>query len=235
MHYIGITTQRLVERFRQHKDRVKRNSKSLIHIAMREYGVDNFEIEAIESGIPSELAEYKESYYIKQFNSFYRDGNGYNMTSGGFGIPNYQFSDDVRKHLSAVNKGRKFSAERNERIRIAMTGRYYKPEWKAALSKARMGRFTGEDNSFYGKQHTEHTKQLIRKNNSGYIVLQLDDNGAVLREFYNAVDAGKWVAENVSSAAPNTCTGRIRVVCGSKNPDCKAYGFRWRYKERSID
>ena len=236
MKYVGVTSQTLKERFRQHKIcAVIRNSKSLIHQAMREYGVDKFDIHLLEDGISEEYAEETEIKYIQQYDTYYAHGNGYNMTLGGYGTHGYIVTDEARRKISESGIGRKYSEERNEKLREINTGRYYKPEWKAALSKARMGRFTGADNNFYGKHHSEQTKQKIRETNSGLPVLQVDVMGTIVNEFYNLHDAGVYASEHLSSAKANTCAGRIRVVCNNVNKPCMAYGYYWRFKERSID
>lgn len=236
MKYVGVTCQTLKARFNQHKVcAMVRHSKSLIHQAMREYGVDKFEIHLLEDGISEENAEESEIRYIKQYDTYYAYGNGYNMTLGGYGTHGYIVTDEARRKISESGIGRKYSDERNEKLRRINTGRYYKPEWRIALSKARIGKFVGEKNNFYGKHHSEQTKQKIRETNSGLPVLQIDDTGNIVNEFYNLHDAGVFASEHLSSAKANTCAGRIRVVCCSTHKICKAYGYIWRFKERSID
>lgn len=236
MKYVGVTSQSLKERFRQHiSHAVYKQSKSLIHQAMREYGVDKFEIHLIEDGIPENHAEDAEIKYVQQYDTYYARGNGYNMTLGGYGTHGYIVTDDARQKISESGIGRKYSDERNEKLRRINTGRYYKPEWRKALSNARIGKFIGEKNSFYGKHHSERTKQKIRETNSGPSVLQIDNSGNIVNEFYNLHDAGVYTSEHLSSAKANTCAGRIRVVCRSTHKPCKAYGYFWRFKERSID
>ena len=46
-----------------------------------------------------------------------------------------------------------------------MTGRYYKPEWKEAL-KSSIGDRTGKNNPFYGKKHSNATKERISVKNA---------------------------------------------------------------------
>ena len=235
MQYVGCTSQSVAERFKQHTYDVKRTT-DMLHTAMGEYGITNFDVELIEDNIPTEKAEEAERYYIELYNTYYLNGHGYNMTIGGHGTIGYKFTQEDRAKISNIHKGRKFSAERNEYLRIINTGREYKPEWREALSKARLGKFTGTDNSFYGKHHTDDTKLKIRESNSGLAVVQLDDAGNIINEFYNLHDAGQWVSDNgLTKAKGTTCAGRIRVVCYSTTKACKAYGYFWKFKERSID
>lgn len=234
-YYVGITSQGVEERFKGHLWDAHRGSKTIFHSALRKYGVENFKLEVLESDIPQELAEERERYYIKAYDSYYPSRKGYNMTEGGNGTIGYIFTEEARQKISDAHRGRKFSAERNEHIRQIMTGREYKPEWRESLSQARLGRFTKEDNPFYGKHHTEATKQAIRENNSGDKVLQLDLGGNVVNEFFNLMDAGRWASEHVSKAKYTTCATRIREVCVSANKKCTAYGYRWQLKGKSID
>ena len=159
------------------------------------------------------------------------------MTIGGSGTIGYVFTDEVKHRMSVANTGRTYTAERNEKIRIAMTGREYLPEWRDALSKSRIGRFSGENNSFYGKHHSDATKSKISDANTKYTILQLDTkSGEILKTFKNSMEAASWVVEHgFSKANPATCVGRILLVCKSENEECTAYGFKWRLKEKSID
>lgn len=55
----------------------------LFHKKIREYGIDNFELEILEE-VPNKCdLDEKEQYWIKEKNSFVKNGNGYNLTTGG--------------------------------------------------------------------------------------------------------------------------------------------------------
>ena len=54
----------------------------MIHKAIQKYGVDNFSIEIVEDGIPSEFINEKEKYWIMFYDS---NRTGYNQTPGGDG------------------------------------------------------------------------------------------------------------------------------------------------------
>ena len=55
---------------------------TLFSKALYKYGLNNFNFEILEECREEELND-KEIYYIKENNSYYLDGNGYNMTRGG--------------------------------------------------------------------------------------------------------------------------------------------------------
>ncbi len=234
--YVGITKRGYKFRFREHISSAKCGSNNLLHCAIRKYGESNFSLELVQSNVPTEDIGEVEQFYIKYYNTYYKDRCGYNMTVGGNGTIGYEFTDEVKARMSKANSGRKYTKERNERIRAAMTGRYYPDEWRKALSAARLGKYTGEDNPFYGKHHTEHTKRLIGENNTKYTIEQYDKStGCLVNTFSSAMDAARWVVNNgLSKAEIGTCNTRILYVC--KKPDrCSAYGFIWKSIEKCID
>lgn len=229
--YVGAAKHGHVKRLSEHcRDAHKEHSN--LHDDILKYGAEVFTTELLEDNISDEQWQEKERFYIAKYNTYYGDNpEGYNMTRGGLGTVGYKFTDRDRAKMSAAHKGCTFSPERNQYLREIMTGREYKQEWRDALSAARLGRFTKEENPFYGKHHTEEVKQFIRETNSGDHVLQIDASGNVVAEFFNLMDAGRWASENVSSARYTTCATRIREVCKSSNPKCTAYGYHWKLKE----
>lgn len=77
--YIGqaINTQK---RFTSHKSRSKLDlDNSILHKAMKKYGIENFYVEILESQIKN--YNEREKYWISKFNSIYP--NGYNILKGG--------------------------------------------------------------------------------------------------------------------------------------------------------
>ena len=79
--YIGKTEYSIEKRWKEHcNDAFKdRNEKRPLYVAIRKYGIKNFNIELIEE---TNIPEEKEIYWIKYYNSF---ENGYNATLGGDG------------------------------------------------------------------------------------------------------------------------------------------------------
>ena len=75
--YIGQTTQRVRERFRQHY----RRKNSFIGQIMRDFKIENFTIEVIEECETQEQLNRREIFRIKFFNCMVP--NGYNVDSGG--------------------------------------------------------------------------------------------------------------------------------------------------------
>lgn len=95
--YIGLTTKSLQERWQQHINSAKTKQDNFyFHKALRKYGVENFQIEEIDTANSIEELKQKEIYYISLYHSCIYDSNycnGYNMTFGG----------DLNFHLKGEN------------------------------------------------------------------------------------------------------------------------------------
>lgn len=235
--YVGITCRGYLVRWKEHVLNASEGSKVILHNAIRKYGADNFRVELLESDVPDDLIESRERHFIELYQSHYSTGQGYNMTEGGGEVCGYHHTETSKSKISESLKGHRFPESRNIKIQQAMTGREYKPEWREALSAVRKGRFTKDDNPFYGKHHTDLTKSKISKANSKHRVQAIcPSTGEVVRVFANTCEAGRWiVSSGASLSKPLTCSGRIGEVCRGCNPKCTAYGYHWRFEERSID
>lgn len=236
-HYVGVTCRDYLTRFKEHILNASEGSKTILHNAIRKYGLENFDIMLLETDVPDNLISEREKYYISLYNTFYTSGIGYNMTEGGGGVAGYKHTDTSKLQISESLKGHVFPESRNNKIKESMTGRVYKPEWREALSRARLGRFTGVNNPFFGKHHSDATKAIISKANSKRRILQIDiKSDEIISVHENLNSAGRWVVEaGLSNAQYTTCALRIGEVCRNSNSSCTAYGFHWRYEERSID
>jgi len=159
-HYIGLTTS-LEQRTKEHKKNAKSGSSKYLYKAIRKYNmVDNLELIEIDTAdTKDELCE-KEIQYIQEYNSYYMNGNGYNMTYGGEGTNGYVHTEEVKQRMSEAQiayfenpEARQRASEaqiayyennpdagkeRGERIR-----RHYEnnPEARQKLSEAQIARF----------------------------------------------------------------------------------------------
>jgi hypothetical protein len=106
-HYIGLTTTSLKQRQTQHKQFAKNGDKKCLYRAIRKYEiVDTFELIEIDKADTIEELREKEIRYIAQYNSYYMNGNGYNMTYGGEGTNGYIFTEDDNLKNSERTKKR---------------------------------------------------------------------------------------------------------------------------------
>lgn len=236
--YVGVTCRGYLNRFKEHiQDALSSTNASdktrIIYNAIRKYGPENFDVILLEDNISDEEAGDREKYYIDLYKTFYAYKIGYNMTRGGGGVVGYRHTDQSKQKISNKLKGHKFLESRNKKIKDAMTGREYKQEWRDALSKSRIGRFTKENNPFYGKHHSDATKEILSKSNSKSAIRCIDPcTLQVLHTFRSQCEAGRWVVNNkFANSKPLTCAGRIGEVCRSGSLEHTAYGFHWRFEE----
>lgn len=89
--YIGQIRQSLKARMNGHKQ-----AHTLIGMAIRKYGIQNFSIECIDTAENNEQALFKEKHYINEFSCCYP--NGYN------GIPNNMFDIKTNKMYVTFSK-----------------------------------------------------------------------------------------------------------------------------------
>lgn len=97
--------------------------------------------------------------------------------------------------------------------------RKYNANWgtmKSRLSKKRCG----DKNPFYGKQHTNETKQKLSK-----IVIQIDkETNEPIKEWQSVTEAAKQLG---------ICLNNISACCRGVNRHKSAGGYKWKYKEVS--
>ena len=172
--YIGITTQKLKERWEGHLSRLRQGDTRHLYCSMRKYGVENFKIEPIDPAETlGELLE-KEQFYIEQYNS---KNNGYNMTIGGEVNP---MEDDyiIQKHNLKMRSPEVRSKISETMRRKAKDGILFSEEHRKHLSESAMG------NHNFGSGDTRSI--------SCYCIT---DNGTRY-DFHSYLDAGKWWYEN---------------------------------------
>ena len=170
-YYVGVTRQQVKQRIRQHK-----KGKQFIDCEIKSLGWENFDWWVVESHVPANLISEREQHWVDFFDCVHP--KGYNKTCGG--ISYITVSDDtcekirqraLDRDLSGENNpmyGKQHSDEAKEEIRQARLG---KPAWNkglkcsphtaehnAKIAAAEMG----EKNHFYGKHHSEETREKMR-------------------------------------------------------------------------
>ena len=227
--YIGQTSTSLKRRWREHTH-TDINNGTHFHNALLKYGVDKFHMYLLEECTIDKLNE-REVYYISIFNS-YKDG--YNMTPGGAGVPGYKHTDEDKIKMaqasrqfwsSLSNKDRQlFIQQRATKLK----GVAKSPQHRLALSESMKGKYTDKINGFYGKHHTQETKDIISKCNTGrksnrrkpIKLVELN------KQFNSYTEAWEWlVAQGLcKTKAPQSCTTQIK---DSIKRNTRAYGYHW--------
>ena len=227
--YIGQTSTSLKRRWHEHTH-TDINNGTHFHNALLKYGVDKFHLYLLEECTIDKLNE-REIYYISIFNS-YKDG--YNMTPGGAGVPGYKHTDEDKIKMAQASK--QFWSSLSDKDRqlfiqqraAKLKGVPKSPEHRLALSEARQGKYTGKINGFYGKHHTQETKDIISKCNTGrksnrrkpIKLVELN------KQFNSYTEAWEWlVAQGLcKTKAPQSCTTQIK---DSIKGNTRAYGYHW--------
>lgn len=228
--YIGITAQPLERRWRKgegYKDNI------LFYRAIKKYGWDNFKHEVLFENISKDEAEKLEIQLIKEHRSNIPQF-GYNIENGGKTVGT--LAESTKEKLRVANIGKKVSEEAKEHMRQAGKKRVE----TCGLPKGMGG--SGEDNPFYGKRHSEKTKQILREKNGGINspwygkkhtdeekqkiakahmkkICQLDENGNVLAIFDSIYDAAVHVGAKSQSAIGKCAKGKRK----------QANGYVWKY------
>jgi hypothetical protein len=132
-HYIGLTSRSLEERRKEHILCAKNGDTKCLYNALRKYDmVDTFELVEIDTADTLEELCEKEIGYIQEYNSYYMDGNGYNMTFGGEGTTGYVYTENDKLKMSASQLERFKNSEEIEKASIAAKKRFTKQGEKEA-------------------------------------------------------------------------------------------------------
>jgi group I intron endonuclease len=99
--YIGYTNKPLEKRIIEHKTSAKNGSNYLFHKAIRKYGFEVFNWQIIFESLDKNFILNKmEKFFIKENNSYYENGFGYNMTFGGQGgMSNKTHSEESKEKM----------------------------------------------------------------------------------------------------------------------------------------
>jgi group I intron endonuclease len=132
--YIGQTRRSIARRWANHKYDAKRGFEFPLYRAIRKYGSNNFEIREIDKIDTIELANERETFWIKFFHSHLPDV-GYNGTLGGDGMC-HPTGEVLQKMIEAGKRFTHHTEESKLKISMAGKGRKATPEAKENMRKA---------------------------------------------------------------------------------------------------
>ncbi len=201
---------------RKSKHKTKRNN-TLISRAIFKYGHENFTFEVIEYCDVYLLIE-REQYYMDLYSPY--GDIGYNLLkdSSFGGWLGMKHSDETKKKMSEIKRGEPWNKGKKG---LQMCS----DETKKKMSESRKG----DGNSFYGKKHTQESKNKISNKAKGRDhsheykpVLQIDPlTKKVIKEWICISDVYKFFnAPSWNSNISKCCKGKQKT----------AYGFIWMYK-----
>lgn len=219
--YIGITSN-FYERKRVHlwgMKTLKHKNTKLLN-AVKKYGFENFDIEILENIEGDKLdALIRENYYINYYDSY---KNGYNQSEGFESSFLQNPSEETRnKHRNYMlgNQywlGKKHTEETKKKISAIHKGKILSKETKEKISKTRKARkekFCGENNPFYGKTHSKETMNKIKEKTGKKVM---------------CIETGEAFKSLSECAEKMNCDRRnIQRVCIGKYKQTKGYTFKF--------
>lgn len=224
--YIGQT----VDFNRRHKQHINASLSNMngydentpIHRAMRKYGIDNFEIVILKQDLSDqEELNYWESFYIKEYNTLYRNGMGYNVSSGGsYGNPYAGKTEEemkkISKKKSESRKGIKFTEEHKKHISENSYMKNIPSEQHPFYGKHHSEEANEKNKQAHiGKHHTEETKEQIKKtctDKFGVKILQYDKQGNLIKTWNSVKEASRETGIDQSSI--RKCLSKERKSSG---------------------
>lgn len=221
--YIGQTVD-LVSRQYSHKCKAQ-TVKNKFYNAVRKYGWDNFnfsviaQVEAETLEEVTKLLDCMEEKYIEEYDSF---KNGYNSTTGGHACRGKEMPESFIEKC----RNRKYSEETRRKMSESHKKVVYTPERRQKLREAALKR----NFASYREKTTEKRVAGIKKAKSK-AVLQIDESGKVVNEFFSMQDAVNYIRATL--AKDKTEYGiwnGMHRHCNGKIKKRYFYGFEWKFK-----
>lgn len=148
--YIGQTTRSLDVRMAEHA----RHSDLPFDRAIQKYGLENFEVEIIDTANTIEELNQKEIYWIKYYNTY--EGDGYNACLGGENSKGFRHREESKAKMSE-KKSKMYIGENNP-----FFGKHHSEEMCKHFSEQRKGRTLTDE---WKKHISESSAQKRRVRN----------------------------------------------------------------------
>lgn len=224
--YIGSSKQ-IEKRWEQHLQALEKGEHHsiLLQRAWNKYGKECFNFTVKEECREEELLEKEQKYLDLK--------PGYNVGSqatGGDNLTNHPHREEIIKRRSTTNSNRLSSLTKEERKKIYGKEKETNPNWKGGKTFCECGTRinsttnrcikctdrVGEKNPFYGKKHTEHTKQLMREH-----AAKRDKKPSNTKKV--VVDGIEYRSANEASKAFNISRSLVNYRCNSEK-------YNWNFK-----
>ena len=119
-YYIGVTTQGVGARMKNHLYKALSGSQYKFHKALAEVGLENFTVEVIDSTTDVEEAKNLEKYWIEKLHANNSD-YGYNSDCGG----DIMFhTEETKAKISAIHKGKDMSSAYKSLLQYSLQGKF---------------------------------------------------------------------------------------------------------------
>lgn len=209
--YIGQAAD-VSKRWYDHRAAVRLNKpKQIIHRAMIKHGIENFDFEVIACCLSQEDANETETICVTQYNSYIKNGHGYNSTFGGYNAPKTEeWKQSMRNwHASMSEEGKEKRREMSRRMMTNLIktkghpglGLKRTPEQLERLKQARLN------------NPVEYTPEIRKKMSDSHIGKSLPEEQ---RQKMSEGIKKNWDERNAARFA----TGEIKCSV----PDCNIQG-----------
>ena len=177
--YVGFTSRRPQQRWSDHKvDAANPKRGSVLHKAMRKYGIENFLFEVIYCSKEKDYIISMEEFFIREYDTITDNGKGYNCTYGG----EFHEVSQISREKMAIAKdgklnhfyGKKHNEDSKRKMSDSLTGtkKNISDETKAALLIYRSNRVISDETrnamslGQRGRKHSEETKEKMSVSNA---------------------------------------------------------------------
>lgn len=219
--YIGQTSQNPLKRWDNGKGYV---TSPKFYKAIQKYGWDNFEHIILYTNLTLDEANLKEQELISKYHST-EDNFGYNITSGG---KNFHHSEETKQKIGKANskslKGKHWSEEQHELMSKMFSGtgnpfygKHHTEKTKQLISQNRKGKTAGENHPMYGKHHSENSLQKIsqHRQSKGGKQIICLNTGEI---FPTMMDAARWCGLSNASSIGQICNHTGKQKTAGKHP-----------------
>lgn len=204
--YIGITSKKPEIRWGRNGSNYRQNEH--FHNAILKYGWDNFGHEILDANLSKDEARLLEIKLIAEYHSN-NPAFGYNNSSGGESHSGCHHSDNVKRYISEIQKGKIVSDITRCRLSDAQHNLWSREDHRLKMSKAR--RKMWSDPAVREKMKK---RRAPCKN-----VLQYDLNGTFISEYMSLQEA---------SLATGIPAQTISKVCNGKRKKSRSYVFKFK-------
>lgn len=234
--YYGITKRKVEVRWNNGKGY---SNNDHFYKAINKYGWDNFDHIVIARGLTEEEAKWLEIELIREFDTTNRN-KGYNITKGGEGTNGLKHSEETRKKLSEINKGKPLSEEHRKNISKSLKGHEVSEETKQKMSETKKGRIFTEEHkqkiseTMKGKTLSEETKQKMSEAKKGRTLSEehrkkLSENNPNATKVY-CVELD-MVFNTVTEASKFVGCSKMNISSVLRGRSKTAKGYHWIYAE----